>query len=191
MDGGVTRRGFLRVGAGGRGSVHRPPWAVAESLFQSLCSRCGTCLSVCPKRILVRGDGTFPTVDFRRDGCTFCEKCVEACTEDALSKAIDPPWTLKAAIGEACLEHQGVVCRACADFCEPNAIRFKPTNGGRALARVEAGACTGCGACVSRCPVRVIAIAPEAPSRRPNARSPNARSPNEGAILADQPLHPL
>ncbi len=185
MDGGLTRRGFLRVGAGDHGLVLRPPWAQPEPLFQSLCSRCGTCLAACPKRIIVRGDGTYPVVDFKRDGCTFCEKCVDACTEGALSKAVDPPWSLTVTIGAACLDRQGVACRACADFCEPNAIRFKPMTGGRTEVRIETGACTGCGACVSRCPVRVIVLGPERPANRPSA------GPNEGAIRADQPLHPL
>ncbi len=75
-------------------------------------------------------------------------------------KAADPadPQTFLARISEACVEAKGVSCRRCGEACDADAIRFKPIGGGKAQALLSAGQCTGCGACLSVCPVNAIAL---------------------------------
>ncbi|HEY5719791.1 MAG TPA: ferredoxin-type protein NapF [Gammaproteobacteria bacterium] len=158
----LTRRRLLQ----GRLDAHpavRPPWAVAG--FHERCNRCLDCLPACPEGILQRGDGGFPTVDFRRGECTFCGDCVRACTPGALRRAAadTPPWALLAQVGDGCLEASGVHCHACIDPCPHAAIGFAPAARPGALPRVDALRCSGCGACVAACPGAAIRIA--APAR--------------------------
>lgn len=156
----ASRRGFLRGRSRPRAEI-RPPWSLPESTFIDRCTRCGDCLTACPQKILVVGDGGFPTVDFTRGECTFCGACTAACQPLALVRREGlPAWPCKALVGEACLPRRGVECRVCGDFCDVRAIRFPPRLGGSPLPDVDKDTCTGCGACVAPCPTAAIAIRP-------------------------------
>ncbi len=137
----------------------RPPWSLAEDRFTVGCTRCNACLDACPEGILVPGPGGFPTVDFRRGECTFCRACADACPATLFNPVTEPPWTLRATIGDGCLARQGVVCQSCGEVCEAGAIRFRPRLGGPSLPALELDACTGCGACVRGCPTQAITVA--------------------------------
>ena len=78
-----SRRALLRGDPTPTEPPLRPPWSVAEDIFTDVCTRCGECLAACPEKILIRGDGGFPGVDFQRGECTFCRACVDACPEPA------------------------------------------------------------------------------------------------------------
>lgn len=135
----------------------RPPWSLSEARFTALCSRCDDCVTVCPSHILQRGDGGFPVVDFSRAACTFCAECVRVCKTGALAQSeASSPWSVRAHIGDACLARQKIECRICGEACDEGAIHFRPSLGGVSLPALDAAACTGCGACVASCPVRVI-----------------------------------
>lgn len=67
---------------------------------------------------------------------------------------------LLAVLGADCISLQGTACRLCGDPCEPDAIRFRPLPGGRVLPEISAETCTGCGVCVSACPVGALSMAP-------------------------------
>ena len=156
----ASRRGFFRGRPRPKAEI-RPPWALAEALFTDTCTRCNDCLGACPERIVVIGDGGYPTIDFRRGECTFCGDCVSACQPLALvrSKEGQPAWSHQAVIGDTCLPHRGVECRVCEDFCDARAIRFTPRLGGSPLPVIATEKCTGCGACVAPCPVNAISVA--------------------------------
>lgn len=137
----------------------RPPWALAEGLFINACTRCKACVPVCPTRIIVIVRG-YPEVDFMRGECSFCGACAMACKDGALlnSGTQIRPWSIKAEIANGCLALRGVECRICGDHCAANAIRFSPRVGGPPVPEIDAGACTGCGACVAPCPVAAIGV---------------------------------
>ena len=63
-----------------------------------------------------------------------------------------------AAISDACLARAGVFCMSCRDACPEQAIVFSPRLGGAFLPEVAAAQCTGCGACLSPCPVGALSL---------------------------------
>lgn len=157
----ISRRQFLRGDFSGRKAAPpRPPWAGAEAAFVAACTRCCDCINACPQHILILDREARPTVDFGRGECTFCGKCADACVPRALDKQEGaPPWRLKAQIQSSCLAKSNVVCRACGDACAVQAIRFRPAVMTAAQPEVDAGLCTGCGACYAPCPVQAIRLA--------------------------------
>jgi ferredoxin-type protein NapF len=162
----LSRRAFLSGRSRGRRAPPRPPWSVAEARFTAACTRCDACLAACPERILVRGDGGYPEVDFRRGACTFCGDCARACPEPLFA---DPettavPWRLQARVGTACLGHAGVVCELCRDACAPRALQFLAAGRRRTVPALDAARCTGCGACVAVCPTGAVTVRPPEPA---------------------------
>lgn len=154
----ISRRQFLRGDLSGRKPALRPPWALDAADFLSACTQCGECAAACPTRIVVISAG-YPVVDFARGECTFCGACAAACKPGALRRSEAAPWRIRARIGERCMAFKDTVCRSCGDACLAAAIRFRPRLGGAAVPEVDAGRCTGCGACVAPCPVQAIALA--------------------------------
>lgn len=160
----LSRRHLLRGRLRGGPPPLRPPWSLAEERFIRTCTRCKDCLSACPEGIVVAGDGGFPQVDFSRGGCTFCGACDEACGPGAIQRPSSGPterltgWSQRARADESCLPVRGVQCRICEDACDPGAIRFPPRVGGHLLPHFDLDQCTGCGACVSVCPVKAISL---------------------------------
>ena len=156
----INRRQFLRGNFRQDTKSIRPPWALANSDFINACSRCNECVDKCPEKIIVKDEDGFPIVDFGPGGCTFCQACVAACADGALSKSNTEqlPWGLKADISKACISLHGVTCRACADSCEEEAISFRPQVGGVSLPEINTSSCTGCGFCLATCPVTAIKV---------------------------------
>lgn len=156
----VSRAQFLRGDFGGNRQAFRPPWAVAEADFVEMCNRCGDCLPACPEKILEKGRGGFPLVNFSLGECTFCGECVKVCKSKALRQTEgEQPWALKARIAASCLALNQVVCRSCGESCPTSAIRFRVATGAVARPEIDPVACTGCGACVGPCPVAAVTIA--------------------------------
>lgn len=159
----VTRKQFIRGDIGGRHKAIRPPWTVPEDEFIEQCQRSGACITVCPERILEKGRGGFPQVNFARGGCIFCNACVDACVnggyrKDGQSKPEGLAWRLKVRVGQSCLAFSQVVCRTCGEHCPESAIRFPPVFGGVARPAVNPAQCTGCGMCFAPCPNEAIEL---------------------------------
>lgn len=154
-----SRRALLRGQVKRPGAAARPPWVMGEDVLLDGCTRCEACVAACPEGIIIRGDGGFPEVDFRRGGCTFCRACVDACPEPLFSNPDSAsPWSHLAVIQQECLAHRGVVCETCRDACETRAIRFDRSERPVSTPIVDPGQCTGCGFCMAVCPVGAISI---------------------------------
>ncbi len=134
----------------------RPPWANAQA-FTDLCTRCGACLAACAETIIVKGDGGFPTIDFRRGECTFCGACADVCPQPLFDRS-QTPWRLEPSIGPECLTHIGVICQTCRDICPENVFSFVLVAHRVPQPTVDPAACTGCGACVSACPGGAVRV---------------------------------
>jgi len=148
----LSRRNLLRGRVSTTPPPIRPPGALAEPEFTSKCTTCDECVTACPEGIIFRGSGGYPEVDFRRGECTFCMRCVDVCADEALSASTQPLWQLELRVLDNCLARGQVVCQACADVCEAEAIRFAPKLGSVATPRIDKDSCTGCGACIAACP---------------------------------------
>jgi ferredoxin-type protein NapF len=136
----------------------RPPWALTEPDFLDTCTGCGACVERCPEQVLVRAAAGYPVFDPRLGECTFCGECAQACTPRALDRTtVAEPWHRLAVVGDACLPRHGVVCSSCRDACPEQAIRF-PLATALPVPSIDAECCTGCGACVSVCPVDAIVL---------------------------------
>lgn len=152
----VSRRRFFGGKTLVAPHVLRPPGAVEEASFLTACTRCNACIQQCPEGIVVRGDGGYPVLDFMRGECSFCLGCVNACAPRALRD--QKKNRMKAALGEACLAAQGVICQVCSEQCDRGAIQFQRLPGSIPRPSVRSAACNGCGACVAPCPVSAIHI---------------------------------
>ncbi len=156
----ISRRQLLRGRLSAEHTPLRPPWAVAEEDFTANCSRCGDCIKVCPTTIIHKGDAGFPEIDFQRGECTFCGDCAAACPTGVLRRMDDEarPWRVKAVIQDACITYSGVMCQVCQEQCEAGAIAFPLVAGRVPVPELDAGLCSGCGACVASCPVSAITM---------------------------------
>jgi len=167
----ASRRALFARFRGGPPQL-RPPWAIADEIFVERCTRCSKCIEACPAKILTSGHGGFPIINFAKDHCTFCRACADACEAGCFAPSTAPAWDLRAAISNACIEAKGVTCRMCGETCDVSAIRFKPRLGGGTTVSVSLPECSGCGACVSVCPVRAISIVPTPQSSNQTAEAP-------------------
>ena len=156
----LTRRSLLFGRQATEAPALRPPWALPESDFASRCTRCDACVRACPEQVLVRGGDGLPRCVATSGDCTFCGECLSRCEPQALFRGEvgAPPWAMVAAIGTDCLAARGVECRVCGEACPEGAIRFHLQRGGVARPVLDAGRCTGCGACIGPCPTRAIAM---------------------------------
>ena len=136
----------------------RMPWLRSPQDFTDLCSRCGHCVPACPSGIIQIGDGGFPEVDFHKGECVFCTECAKACDEKLFDLKRSSPWDISAEVSDQCLNNQSVYCRSCEDSCDAQAIQFNFTNTLFVAPTINLSDCTGCGACVSVCPAKAIAV---------------------------------
>ena len=166
----LNRRAFLKVKPPKvESNAIRPPWSIEASKFVDICERCDNCIDACPEKILFRGEGGYPEVNFKKGECTFCAECVDACEvkafqylktgeEHDICAKPSTAWHLKVQIKENCLSLNAITCRVCGDNCDEQAIRFQLKVGGVSEPLIDQDKCTGCGACLYVCPDNAVAI---------------------------------
>ncbi|MCX7827069.1 MAG: 4Fe-4S binding protein [Verrucomicrobiae bacterium] len=173
----LARRGFIAlcVGAagglavratGGSSPALRPPGAVDEARFTGVCVRCGSCMRVCPTRILqpdLGGHGLAslltPVARFDDGYCREdCHRCNQVCPTGAIAR-LSLAEKRRRVIGPAkvdldvCLLANGQECTACIRACPYQALTVV-SDGFESQPRLDLTRCTGCGACEAICPTR-------------------------------------
>ena len=141
----------------------RPPGAVAEDDFLSLCIRCGQCANVCPNKCIslygleggLENLGS-PRITARARGCTLCMACTQVCPTGALEPLEPTPAGMAAvAMGTAfvsediCYSYHGRTCGACYHACPLPGKAI--TLGLFEQPHVHADQCVGCGLCEQAC----------------------------------------
>ncbi len=139
--------------------IVRPPGALEEKDFLSLCIRCTRCSDSCEAQCILlfgpeagRLQGT-PYIEPQTRGCTMCLKCGETCPTEALlvlTKKEEIKMGLAVVDERLCVSHNGTgVCGACHTVCQlrnkaiTQDIRNRPT--------IHEEHCTGCGMCEELC----------------------------------------
>jgi ferredoxin-type protein NapF len=152
----LTRRALLKAKFSSSRQAVRLPWVRNELEFTNNCTRCHDCMDDCPEKIIIKGEGGFPEINFTKGECTFCAECVKSCSENLFYSLDDEPWILKASITDDCLAAKKVVCLVCGEQCETEAISFIPKIGSVSEPLFSSEECTGCGACAKPCPTNAI-----------------------------------
>lgn len=152
------------------GRLIRPPGAIPEADFVSVCIHCGKCMKVCPTNGLqpclldagLNGLWT-PRLAARIGGCEKnCNMCGQTCPTSAIRKLSLEEKTY-AKMGTAVIDRarciaweQDRVCLICDEACPYGAISsLSETVRETKLLRpfIDERACNGCGLCEARCPI--------------------------------------
>lgn len=149
----------------------RPPFALDELPFLSVCTRCDVCIDACPHGVIralasrygLRVAGT-PVLDLQNKACHLCAgwPCVAVCKPGALKLPMHeedgaPPLPHLADVtldNLACLAHAGQECRACAANCPVRGALI--WDQGRPY--IVPQLCAGCAHCREACIVEPKAI---------------------------------
>ncbi len=134
----------------------RPPYSQGSDF--TICKDCeGNCISACEEGIIKRFKDGSPYIVFNYKGCTFCEKCAEACEYGVLDKEKPSKIYMNISINtDKCMSWNNVMCFSCKDPCLDNAIKFQ----GIFKPEIDLNLCSGCGFCLSVCPSGAIEIFP-------------------------------
>jgi len=99
-----------------------------------------------------------PSIDFAFGECTFCGECSSVCPEPVFLTVKADRFPHVAVVGDGCLAKRHVACQSCGECCPEQAIRFRPRMGGPFVPELNEALCSGCGACLSICPVSAIGL---------------------------------
>ncbi|MGB5278421.1 MAG: 4Fe-4S dicluster domain-containing protein [Gammaproteobacteria bacterium] len=168
----ANRRAFLRgayLTRQGRAEQARqhnplgpaPPWHQGRSLQQHCIDCAQPCVSACEQAIILIHppqhslSGT-PYLNFASAGCTFCRACVETCPLDiAIDDKPAPRIIGKLVLNrDTCIAWDDIICMSCCNRCDYKAISLAHYR----RPQIDAEICTGCGMCVSACPVQALSF---------------------------------
>ena len=141
----------------------RPPGALSEEKFVSVCSGCGECLKVCPNNALQSAlleaglAGLYtprlvPRIGYCEEFCNFCGRVCP--TEAILPLSIEEKRLLQMGVAHIdktrCIAWDTEkICLVCNEQCSYQAIVGDEKK--RPIIKEEK--CTGCGICENKCPV--------------------------------------
>jgi ferredoxin-type protein NapG len=137
--------------------VLRPPGALPEEQFTSVCSRCEECVRVCPARCIRiepggRGGGA-PFIDVDTMPCVLCDGLL--CMNKCPSGALLPTPLAEIRMGTAewnettCVRSRREECTTCVDQCPIGPAAIELLEG---RVQVHPDGCVGCGVCEHYCP---------------------------------------
>ena len=143
-----------------------PPGSVSIENFNSQCTACYLCVSVCPTQVLQPAVMAWglkgfmqPQMDYMTNYCNFdCVKCGEVCPTGAILPLSQEEKHVMQ-IGKVHFIKQNCVvftdntdCGACSEHCPTKAVNMKPYKKDLFIPYVIPEICVGCGACEYACP---------------------------------------
>ncbi len=149
-----------------------PPGCGSVSRFNSICSACHLCVSVCPSRVLTPAFIAYgvngimqPRMDFRAAHCNYeCTVCTDVCPTGALQKLTVEEKKLTQIgvskfIKENCVVYtDNTTCGACSEHCPTKAVKMvpyqNPLNKPLVIPELNTDVCIGCGGCEHACPTK-------------------------------------
>ncbi len=135
--------------------IVRPPYFNEEDDFHKNCINCeGNCSSFCEEHIIKIADDKMPYLDFSISGCSYCDKCAQACEEfNVLKYENKKQININISINIIqCLSWNQTMCFSCKDPCLDDAIEFL----GMFRPEIKNDKCTSCGFCIKACPTNAI-----------------------------------
>jgi ferredoxin-type protein NapF len=134
----------------------RPPYFGDNAAFDTECQKCeGKCATLCQEQIIIINADKTPSLNFLKNGCTYCDACATACEFGVLALENKKRINADVVINEkTCLSWSGVMCFSCKDPCLEDAIDFRAMF----MPLIDQTKCTACGFCLSRCPTYAIDI---------------------------------
>ncbi len=148
--------------------VSTPPGSETHDHFNSHCTACHLCVSVCPTHVLQPSLLQFglqgfmqPYMDYHSGFCNFeCDLCGKVCPTDAI-KSLLPEQKKRAQVGKAVFIEKNCVvytdntdCGACSEHCPTKAVNMVPYKEHLKIPKVDEKICIGCGACEYACPTK-------------------------------------
>ena len=140
-------------------SFLRPPGAVEENEFLSLCTRCDECIKACPAKAIKRYEGLSdialgtPVIVPKENPCVLCNGllCISACKEGAL-KPVENISDVKMGVASInkshCFAWEGQDCQLCFIKCPLQGDAIYQDDGKPVINNEK---CVGCGICEYTC----------------------------------------
>jgi ferredoxin len=143
-----------------------PPGSTNAVHYNSTCTACHLCISLCPTQVLqpsIMHYGLIgflqPRMDYITNFCKYdCVLCTEVCPSGALQKTLlDNKKSIQLGksifVKENCIvETEKKACGACSEVCPTKAVRMIPFENKLQIPEVKNEYCVGCGACEYACP---------------------------------------
>lgn len=112
-------------------NVPRALRGLARIIDGGLCHRCGSCIGICPTKVINQDNEGFPSIE-NLSACTDCDLCVKVCPGDEFN--IQEFYKEKYGLEVDLTDTHGVFSEAILAFATENDLREKSTSGGLATA---------------------------------------------------------
>ena len=145
-----------------------PPGSVSLDHFNTNCTACHLCVTVCPSQVLQPSFLEYgftgmlqPHLDFKTGFCEYeCTKCGEVCPTGAIlpmtleDKKLTQMGKVHFIIKNCIVYTDETSCGSCAEHCPTQAVRMVPYKDGLTIPETHHNTCIGCGACEHVCPAK-------------------------------------
>ncbi len=170
-----------------------PPGSGSFYKFNTKCTACSLCISVCPTNVLRPSFKEYgiwgmmqPVMNYGKGFCDYnCVACSEICPTNALSLlTVEAKKRTKLGVSHFIKDNcivkiEKTACGACSEGCPTKAVYMIPYEGNLLIPEVDPSLCIGCGYCEYACPmtpykaIYVDGLPVHGVSRKPRTEKPD------------------